>query len=85
MAQEHGTVNLEQLEQITARCSPKFHPAPLRQRAGVHWAKHGTLTLVDAGAPTPRALPCGIGTAVISVSDRLACIQRELIEKAHRL
>ncbi|WP_312678810.1 hypothetical protein [Stutzerimonas nitrititolerans] len=78
-------MNLEQLEQITARRSPKFHPALLRQRAGVHWATHGTLTLVDAGAPTPRALLSGIGTAVISVSDRLACIQRELIEKAHRL
>ncbi|WP_312480360.1 hypothetical protein [Stutzerimonas nitrititolerans] len=81
-------MNLEQLEQITARRSPKFHPAPLRQRAGVHWAKHGTLTLVDA-ASTAMALPSAsasvIGTAVISVSDRLACIQRELIEKAHRL
>ncbi|WP_312910874.1 hypothetical protein [Stutzerimonas nitrititolerans] len=83
-------MNLEQLEQITARRSPKFHPAPLRQRAGVHWAKHGTLTLDDA-ASTAMALPSAsasasvIGTAVISVSDRLACIQRELIEKAHRL
>jgi len=83
VGQKHGTMNLEQLEQITARRSSKFHPALLRQRAGVHWATHGTLTLVDAGAPTPSV--SGIGTAMISVSDRLACIQRELIEKAHRL
>ncbi|WP_312842287.1 hypothetical protein [Stutzerimonas nitrititolerans] len=76
-------MNLEQLEQITARRSSKFHPALLRQRAGVHWTMDGTLTLVDADAPTPSA--SGIGTAVISVFDRLACIQRELIEKAHRL
>src|SRR5690606_4478529 len=83
VGQEHGPVNLEQLEQITARRSSKFHPALLRQRAGVHWTMDGTLTLVDADAPTPSA--SGIGTAVISVFDRLACIQRELIEKAHRL
>jgi len=44
-------------------------------------------TLVDRGARPSWALPStsGVGMAVVCVADRLACIQRELIEKAHGL
>jgi len=87
VGQEHGPVDLEQFEQITAGGSTKSHPAYLWQRTAVQWAMRVCFTLVNRVACPSGALPSasGVGMAVVCVADRLACIQRELFEKAHGL